>query len=252
MILITKTNSILEQIEIVILIENVILHHIDVTAIVDSSHSHHIDRMIVDDSPGHMIDKLVIIDNLLHLLTQDIGNSLDLHINQTGYKYDNYRNRTDNKDNNRNPSFDRLSRNQYRSDSSSRYKDRDNQYVKNRSSSRSKNNRTFTREPTPKRGYNRYRSRERSLEIRNKYPDLKYGYNTPYSYNPLEQKFCLKCSFEPNVKVKTHHFFDCRKFMQHNPDICDNCHRGNHMNEECTKKNGYFTKGQNKSVSYLN
>ena len=172
--------------------------------------------------------------------------------NQTGYKYDNYRNRTDNKDNNRNPSFDRLSRNQNRSDSNSRYKDRDNQYVRNRSSSRSKNNRTFTREPTPKRVNNRYRSRERSLEIRNKYPDLKYGYNTPYSYNPLEQKFCLKCSFEPNVKVKTHHFFDCRKFMQHNPDICDNCHRGNHMNEECTKKNGYFTKGQNKSVSYLN
>ena len=80
----------------------------------------------------------------------------------------------------------------------------------------------------------RITSRDRSLEIRLRYPKFKPGDNCDVNYNPRRNKLCRKCTLKG---VQTHHEFECKKFTKFNDNPCKKCHNGFHFEKECSNSN---------------
>ena len=137
---------------------------------------------------------------------------------------------------NRNNSYDRSrqrSRDRYQS---SNNRNRSNSTSNNRYRSNSRDQKR--RDSTP---YNyKYREqRDRSRELRGRYPNYRPGYNTPKDYDPSKNKYCTKCSVQPQFD---HHMHDCRDYDKYNYKACTNCKQGTHQDEECkTKRVSYAT-----------
>ena len=85
---------------------------------------------------------------------------------------------------------------------------------------------------TEKRG--RITSRDRSLEIRLRYPKFKPGDNCDVNYNPRRNKLCRKCALKGD---QNHHEFECKKFTKFNDNPCKKCHNGFHFEKECSGSN---------------
>jgi len=64
--------------------------------------------------------------------------------------------------------------------------------------------------------------------MRERYTQMKRGYNCKPNYDPLKMKYCTKC---PNKD--SHHEFECPNYDRYSKDKCSNCLKYYHFTKEC-------------------
>ena len=122
--------------------------------------------------------------------------------------------------------YDRsISRDRYRSQERGRTLERRRQSDPSNNQSRSLNKRDSDNNRS------RNTSRDKSLELRLRYPKFKPGDNCDSNYNPSRMKLCRKCSLKGHF---THHEFECKKFTKFNDYPCKKCQNGFHFEKECS------------------
>jgi len=111
-------------------------------------------------------------------------------------------------------------------------RDRNNQ-PRDRPRGRSPGKRDYSKTNNP-RSQSRGKSRERSVESRRLYPEMRKGVNCGLDYNPMKAKHCRKCRLS-----ETHHEFQCYKYEKFNPNLCGVCNKFNHFASDCKEVSSF-------------
>jgi hypothetical protein len=115
-----------------------------------------------------------------------------------------------------------------------------------RSPSRHQSNSTLTSERRSRRDdRSGSMGRERSIMVRQTYPNMRKGENCSLDYDPLEMKSCSKCG-KPG-----HHEFECYKYERYSIKKCSVCDSLHHFAGDCEELEKFLPKGKELNCSEL-